>query len=286
MRKGGVAHAKTPRDYATELPRKVRAMGMRMALSAKLFMSHLRIVENLNEGGWIKTKDAVQGLLAGHKPARPEDQEGGKPRKVWSDGFANNQKDLSILFLHPPTKSAGEIWDFARPLRNIPGVEIMSTDQVEVYHVLHYKWVVMEAGCIDAIAQHAGQIPSEPVEFPEAQVVKPGAEEAGVDAALSNPAAPQWRPGMIEKQRPQRTPTHKPMPAETRWILEGWRKIRGRKSLRKTFGQKNADAYQLKAKRAWKMIRRSGRWATPERVALEINAGRIGGRRAVTAVRN
>jgi hypothetical protein len=56
---------------------------------------------------------------------------------LWSCGFVPGEQSLN------PTKSAGEIWDFARPLRNIPGVEIMSTDQVEVYHVLHYKWVVM-----------------------------------------------------------------------------------------------------------------------------------------------
>ncbi|QRV90904.1 ribosomal protein L4/L1 family [Ceratobasidium sp. AG-Ba] len=56
IRGGGTAFGPKPRDFATLLPRKVREMGMRIALSAKLKDGQLGAVESL-EWGSPKTKD-------------------------------------------------------------------------------------------------------------------------------------------------------------------------------------------------------------------------------------
>ncbi|KAG9104420.1 54S ribosomal protein, mitochondrial [Ceratobasidium sp. 370] len=56
IRGGGIAFGPKPRDFATLLPRKVRELGMRIALSAKLKDGQLGVVESL-EWESPKTKD-------------------------------------------------------------------------------------------------------------------------------------------------------------------------------------------------------------------------------------
>lgn len=335
---------------------------MRMALSAKLYMGTLRVVDNLNAGGWQTTRQARRALTKGPRLSSeywpyPTDGPDGRrlkenqteqeeeaewaeenkedvhpaedltepvgetastrrKRHVMSRGFDTEKKGkLSILFLYPPTKPATEIWDFARPLRNIPGVEIMSTDEVEVFHLLQYHWVVMEADCVDALSKHAGQIRAATPSFPEAEVqphteirlgrqqlrktneigwhvgsmrkaVQSGStSELGISAAAPDVISLRdWRRGHLETERPLEQPTSAPMRKDHVWIMNKWRRNVGRKSFLKTFGHKPTAAYRLKALRAWKKIRRAGMYATADRVAMEINQGKIGGKRAVTAV--
>jgi large subunit ribosomal protein L4 len=130
-------------------------------------------------------------------------------------------------------KPVADVVEFARPLRNIPGVEIMSADEVEVYHLLKHRWVVMEGDAIDAIQAHKGQ--AQPVELLE----KP------------TPGRRIVRPG--------------------RWLVHSWRKQRGSKSMRKTFGTKNATAREVAAKRMWKRLRRLGMDQTPDNVNVLLN---------------
>ena len=47
LRKGGVAHGPRPRDFATDLPRKVRELALRSALSARLREGNLFVVPSL-----------------------------------------------------------------------------------------------------------------------------------------------------------------------------------------------------------------------------------------------
>ena len=199
---------------------------------------------------------------------------------VHSEGFGPRD-GLSVLFLYPPGKTAAEIWDFARPLRNIPGVEIMSTDEVEVYHMLKFRWLVMEGGCVDAIAKQAGQAPivSE-MDLANAE------SEAESDARPRRSSKPQMKTLIAEDGSvvgPWGTTTT-PMPSV--WILEKWRKHRGAKSMRKTFGMDNADLQQLLAKRAWKKLKRDGEWASPDKVALELNKRKNGGVKALGSVKH
>lgn len=289
---------------------------MRMALSSKLYMGTLRVVENLNEAGWTTTKQAHRALTTGKRlpPGweypdsskittevkedffEEEEFEGdaeGKPDVVaesappaaveeeinWvhSEGFGP-RNNLSVLFLYPPTKTAAEIWDFARPLRNIPGVEIMSTDEVEVYHMLKFRWLVMEGGCVDAIAKQAGQAPiTSKLELPAIE------EEPKQQPRRSKPQKGTFIAEDGSVIGPWGTTTT-PMPSV--WILEKWRKHRGAKSMRKTFGMDNADLQQLLAKRAWKKLKRDGEWASPDKVALELNKRKNGGVKALGSVKH
>jgi len=48
LRGGGVAHGPKPRDFSYTLPKKVRRMGLRCVLSAKLLEGRLTVIEDLN----------------------------------------------------------------------------------------------------------------------------------------------------------------------------------------------------------------------------------------------
>lgn len=54
---------------------------------------------------------------------------------------------LSILFIR-----SGEDEGFERCLRNIQGVDVMNLEDVQVYHVLKYKWCVMEREAVEALS--------------------------------------------------------------------------------------------------------------------------------------
>jgi large subunit ribosomal protein L4 len=72
---------------------------------------------------------------------------------------------------------------FTRSVRNLKGVEVLAMDEVEVYHVLKYKWCVLERGVVDGVSADAGRS----VEFFSME----GVEEALLDeqaAALSQVA--------------------------------------------------------------------------------------------------
>lgn len=55
LKGGGVAFGPKPRDFSTELPRKVRAMGMRVALSSRVREESLMVVDSFDWPG-VKTK--------------------------------------------------------------------------------------------------------------------------------------------------------------------------------------------------------------------------------------
>lgn len=39
-----------------------------------------------------------------------------------------------------------------RVTRNVPGIEILSTDEIVAYDILKYSWVVIERGAVEALA--------------------------------------------------------------------------------------------------------------------------------------
>lgn len=155
---------------------------MRIALSSKLQAGLLRVVPNLNEAGWKGTNEAKRALADGL--AFPEAEASEKVQTTKSDvePLAKDAveavekvnelegtipevtpsaiepvsiprfgpaKDLSVLFLYSPFKPSDEIADFVRVTRNIPGVEVLSTEEVQVYDILKYRWLVMEGGAVD-----------------------------------------------------------------------------------------------------------------------------------------
>ncbi|WVQ98782.1 50S ribosomal protein L4 [Kwoniella sp. CBS 9459] len=159
-----------PKNWAQQLPRKVRELGLKIALSSKLSSGLLRVVQDLNEGQWTGTNDARRALCDGvvviESPVdlepvlkASETIDAGSEstaRETEKDVQILNRfgrpEDLSVLFLHSPSKSPEQLLEFHRVVRNIPGIELMSTDEVEAYHILKYKWLVMEGGAVDAFS--------------------------------------------------------------------------------------------------------------------------------------
>jgi large subunit ribosomal protein L4 len=114
-RHGGTVHGPQPRDYSYKLPRKMLLGALRSALSAKLRDGELKIVQAFDLGA-PKTKDAKAALT------RLEAM-----RKVLVVENGEN-KNLTLS------------------VRNIPGVTLMPTRDVNAFHLLgHDRVLISEA---------------------------------------------------------------------------------------------------------------------------------------------
>ena len=116
---GGVVFGPHPRKYTIALPRKVRRLALRSALTSKVNAGELLVLEDLNFSE-IKTKNMVQ-FLEGFKAA-------GKSLVV----MAENNETVA--------KSAG----------NIPGVTTITSLGINVFDILNHNRVFVTR---DAIAK-------------------------------------------------------------------------------------------------------------------------------------
>ncbi len=128
LRGGGVVFGPHPRDFSTKLPRKVREMGMRVALSVKLREKTLEVVPSLQ---W---------------PSH-------KTNKLWktlkSKGWA--EKTLFVL--------GGDIRPNGLNLasRNIQGVDLICAKDLTVYDALKWKRLVMDVESVGYFAEKLGK---------------------------------------------------------------------------------------------------------------------------------
>jgi len=116
---GGVVFGPKPRDYSYRLPRKVRRLALKSALSSKVLDNQIIVVDELRFEE-PKTKLMVQTLQTL--------QSSGKTLVVTADGDPN------------VTKSA----------RNIPGVKPLRVDFINVYDLLKYDTLLITK---DAVAR-------------------------------------------------------------------------------------------------------------------------------------
>lgn len=131
-----------PRDHTQLLPRKIRALGLYTALSSKLSSGLLRIVPSLTEAGWEGTNAARRALSNG---IAWEAVEGDQEEMRVTERFGRPD-DLSILFVRSDPDES-----FERVVRNIQGVEVIDLEDLQVWHVLKYKWCVMEREVVEAL---------------------------------------------------------------------------------------------------------------------------------------
>ncbi|KAJ7225571.1 ribosomal protein L4 domain-containing protein [Mycena pura] len=119
---GGVAFGPKPRDFSTNLPRKVLQMGMRVALSLKLKERLLGVMASMD---WPngKTKHLAQ--------------------KIDALGL---RRTLFVTGEEPPV-------ELERAMRNIPLTKFTTLDQLTVYEVLRWQRVVMDLKAVDIIEQ-------------------------------------------------------------------------------------------------------------------------------------
>jgi large subunit ribosomal protein L4 len=122
---GGVAHGPRPRSYGQRLPRKMRRLALRSALSAKLAGGELTLLEDLKLDE-ISTRRLAQVLEALDKP-RP----------------------LLLAVAQPDEK-------LLLSARNLPGVKVIAARDLNPYRVLACRSLLLTrqgAAALEAIAR-------------------------------------------------------------------------------------------------------------------------------------
>ncbi len=124
-RGGGIVHGPRPRSYEIKVPKKVRRLALKMALSQKLKDSELTVLDELKMER-IKTKDFVAIV----------------ERFKWD-------KPLVVI---PERDEVVE-----RSARNIPRVKILRSEGLNVYDILNYHHLVLTRDVIDKIEEFLGR---------------------------------------------------------------------------------------------------------------------------------
>ena len=119
FRKGGVYKGPTPRSHAHDLPKKVRALGLKHALSAKAKEGSLVILDKATANG--KTAELAKQV-----------KELGWKRALVIDGAEVNS-------------------DFAKAARNIEGLDILPTIGANVYDILKRDTLVLTKAGVEAL---------------------------------------------------------------------------------------------------------------------------------------
>jgi large subunit ribosomal protein L4 len=119
---GGRAHGPVVRSHAYSLPKKIRALGLKHALSAKQAAGKLIVVDALNAKD-AKTK-AVAANFAGLNLTKP-------------------------LIITAAEVDAG----FARAARNVKGVNLLPVIGANVYDILRHKELVLTKDAVSALQE-------------------------------------------------------------------------------------------------------------------------------------
>ncbi len=130
FRGGGMAHAIHPRDYSHDLPKKVRALALRHALSAKAGARELIVLEaaNLAQGKTAALKAILAKLNIGN----------------------------ALIIAGPAVDE-----NLARAARNIPDLDVLPDAGLNVYDVLRRRTLVLTKDAVAAIeARFAATAPA------------------------------------------------------------------------------------------------------------------------------
>lgn len=120
FRKGGTAKGPVPRSHAHDLPKKVRAMGLKMALSAKARAGELIVLD--------------KAVLAEPKTKALADA---AERLGWSKALVIDGPELD--------------GNFARAARNLAAVQILPSVGANVYDILNHKTLVLTRAGVEAL---------------------------------------------------------------------------------------------------------------------------------------
>jgi len=119
LRGGGVIFGPEPRDYSYKVPKKVRRLALKMALSAKLKDNEIIVLDGFALDQ-VKTK-AVASTLQRLELEKPL--------------IVIDQKDAALELSS----------------RNIPGVKVLRVEGLNVYDILNHKTLVLLAPSIKGI---------------------------------------------------------------------------------------------------------------------------------------
>lgn len=119
--KGGVVFAPKPRDYRMSIPKSMRAVAMKSALTSKVTDGEMIVVENLDFEA-IKTKQVVEMLKA-----------------------FEAKKTLII------TEESNEV--VYKSARNIEGVQVIPANNINVYDLLKFSKVIITKNAVSKIEE-------------------------------------------------------------------------------------------------------------------------------------
>ncbi len=119
---GGVAHGPKPRDYYYSLPKKVRKLGLKMALSSKAQEGKILIFDSINIGEVPKTKKALE--------------------------FLQNMgiKDSKVLIVIPEKDQV-----VMKSFRNLQTVKVLPVEGLNVYDILWADVLALHKEAIEKI---------------------------------------------------------------------------------------------------------------------------------------
>ena len=120
-RGGGTIHGPHPRDYETRVPKKVRRLALKMALSQKVIEEGFTVIDDFKLEQ-IRTKDFA-GLLTRFELGK------------------------TLLVLPGPD----EILE--KSARNIPRVKVLRSEGLNVYDLLNYRAVILSRDCVSKIEE-------------------------------------------------------------------------------------------------------------------------------------
>lgn len=176
LRKGGVAHGPRPRDFKTDLPRKVRELALRSALSARLREGRLHVVPSL---AWqpppTSTNKLARLLSSKHwtdtvfltAPRRPESP-------ALSDRAVARPSSVDLLYSDEQLKRHNRyVRNFDTASRNLPDVQLLRLHELpphprprlehtkmpgelHAYQVLQFQRVVMDLGALEWLEEKLG----------------------------------------------------------------------------------------------------------------------------------
>jgi large subunit ribosomal protein L4 len=131
---GGAAHGPQPRSYVQRTPKKMKVAALRGALSDRLSHGRVQVVSGFVDGDAPRTKDAVAVLASAVASVGTPD----RPLRVLV--VAHRDDELT--------------W---KSLRNVPGVHVLTEDQLNTYDVLASDHVVFTEQALTAFVARSSK---------------------------------------------------------------------------------------------------------------------------------
>jgi large subunit ribosomal protein L4 len=135
LRSGGRAFGPKPRDFSTELPKKVRDMGLKVALSAKLRERKLIVVPSVEWPNW-KTKWVASQLR----------------------GLCQRKEKGCLVVTGMETIPK----KLEQTTRNLNWVTCKTTQELQVWDVLKSTYIVLSLEALQWLQENLGKLDSRP----------------------------------------------------------------------------------------------------------------------------
>jgi large subunit ribosomal protein L4 len=140
---GGTVHGPVPRSYDQRTPKKMKAAALRGALSDRAAHDRVHVVSGFTEGEAPRTKDALAVLSS-------------------VTGAAPSAAPVLVVAVADDLVT----W---KSLRNVRGVHLIASGQLNTYDVLVIDHVVFTQAALDKFVSRAGVVSSKKTERQDAE---------------------------------------------------------------------------------------------------------------------